>query len=90
MPSGLSAPQVRVLRALRDGMALTMYMRSERGPYYTLAGRRLSMTLLKDLERQRYISRSAALSRSAVDYELTPDGQAALAQWEGVTAAAGS
>ncbi|GGK15239.1 hypothetical protein GCM10008955_05790 [Deinococcus malanensis] len=82
MTSALTEAQARVLSALQGGAALTMHSRSERGPFYMLSGRRLSMTLVKDLERLRYISRSAGMGRSAVAYELTSDGQAALMRWE--------
>lgn len=90
MDDGLTDPQARVLRALRDGAALTMHARSERGPFYTLGGRRLSVTLLKDLERLRFVSRSAGVSRTAVAYELTPAGLVALAHWEAARPASGA
>lgn len=82
MTAGLTDPQARVLGALRDGAALIMHTRRERGAFYTLGGRRLSVTLLKDLELLRYVSRSSGAGRTAVAYELIPGGSAALAQWE--------
>ncbi len=79
----MSAPpdehEVRVLAALQRGAALVMHRRGERGPYYTLGGRRLSVTLLKALEARRWIAREGGPDRAAVTYALTAEGEAALA-----------
>ncbi|MFC4453890.1 hypothetical protein [Deinococcus sonorensis] len=71
--------QARVLTALRDGAELKSHARGERGPYYTLNGRRLSVTLLKALEGLRWIERQGRPGQPVAAYDLTPSGRAALA-----------
>ncbi|MFB9991324.1 hypothetical protein ACFFLM_04935 [Deinococcus oregonensis] len=79
MPLELTAPQARVLGALQEGALLLMHRRGERGPYYTLQGRRLSVTLLKELEALRLIEQEAGgTGRAVVAYGLTPAGRHAL------------
>ncbi|MBB5232703.1 hypothetical protein [Deinococcus budaensis] len=79
----LTEPQVRVLRAMQQGAALTAHFRPGRGPFHTLGGRRLGIVLLKELESQRLIARSGeGAGRGAAGYALTAVGEAALAGWE--------
>lgn len=79
-----SEHQVRVLKALRAGGLLVMHTRGERGPYYTLDGRWLSVTLVKGLEAARLIQREGSSGRVVASYQLTPAGESALAEWEAV------
>lgn len=82
MPLELTAPQVRVLTALSEGAPLLLHRRGERGPYYTLQGRRLSVILLKELEALRLIERENGPERAVVAYALTPEGRSALSAQE--------
>lgn len=77
-----SAHQIRVMTALRAGGTLAMHSRGERGPYYTLNGRRLSVTLVKNLEAARWITREGGASRAVAAYLLTPEGESVLVGWE--------
>ncbi len=78
----LTDAEASVLRALRDGAELAMHLRQTgRGPYYTLAGRRLSVVTFKGLEGQKFIHREGGGQVKAV-YALTPAGEAALAGCE--------
>lgn len=74
--------QIRVLTALRAGGMLIMHTRGERGPYYTLNGRRLSMTVVKDLEAARWITREGSAGRIIASYQLTSAGGSVLAEWQ--------
>jgi len=79
----LTGAQARVLRAMQTGAELTAHFRPERGPYYTLGGRRLGLVLLKDLEGQRLIARAGeGGGRAAALYTVTDAGAAALEAWE--------
>ncbi|ADV67980.1 hypothetical protein [Deinococcus maricopensis] len=84
MPT-LTDAQARVLQALQDGAALTMHARGDRGPYYTLNGRRLSMPLVKSLEANRWIEREGAGRGAASAYQLTAEGESALQAWAAPT-----
>lgn len=55
------------------------HVRPDRGPYYTLAGRRLSVVLLGELEARRLIARAG---RDRAAYHLTPLGEQVLAAGE--------
>ncbi|BDP43262.1 hypothetical protein DAETH_32310 [Deinococcus aetherius] len=79
----LTEARVRVLRAMREGAELVMHVRQTgRGPYYTLAGRRLSVVTLKELEEWRFVAREGGPGQTRATYTLTPAGEAALADWE--------
>lgn len=79
----LTDAQARVLGALRGGADLVVHVRQTgRGPYYTLAGRRLSVVTLKELEGRRLITREGGPGHTRAAYVLTPAGEAALAEWE--------
>lgn len=78
MNLALTEPQIRLLKALQEGALLLMHSRSDRGPYYTLNGRRLSVILLKELETLRLIQREGASGPAVIAYELTAAGKAAL------------
>ena len=78
--SPLPDAHLRVLRALQAGAELVRHTRLARGPYYTLAGRRLSVVLLGELESRRLIAREG---RDHAGYHLTPAGERALAEGEG-------
>jgi len=72
--------QARVLAALEGGAELRLHGRAERGPYYTLRGRRLPVTLLGALEGAGWIERDTP-TRHTSSYRLTSAGHAALAEW---------
>ncbi|GAA5514323.1 hypothetical protein Dcar01_03078 [Deinococcus carri] len=75
--------EARVLTALREGAELVRHVRQTgRGPYYTLAGRRLSMVTLKELEGRRLVALEGGSGQARAAYTLTPAGEAALAAWE--------
>ncbi|EYB68946.1 hypothetical protein DEIPH_ctg012orf0002 [Deinococcus phoenicis] len=79
----LNDAEARVLTALREGAALVMHVRQTgRGPYYTLAGRRLSVVTLKGLEGRTLIAREGGGGHTRAAYVLTQAGAAALADWE--------
>lgn len=80
-PPALTEAQAHVLQALRDGAELRRHERAERGPYYTLAGRRLSMPLLKALEGRKLVQRSGTAERGTAAYVLTLSGETALDGW---------
>jgi len=83
MDTVLTEAEVNILRALREGAELTRHLRTERGPYYMLAGRRLSMPLVKRLEAQRLIVRTGQTGGATVPYTLTSAGMDALRHSEG-------
>ncbi|WP_045234411.1 hypothetical protein [Deinococcus pimensis] len=76
----LTEAQARVLAALEGGADLVAHRRDERGPFYTLGGRRLPVTLLKSLEDARLLQRDTARSRAS-GFRLTETGRAALGAW---------
>ncbi|THF70393.1 hypothetical protein E7T06_07980 [Deinococcus sp. Arct2-2] len=82
MPLELTAPHIRVLSALQEGAPLLLHRRGDRGPYYTLQGRRLSVVLLKDLETLRLIERESGTERAVVAYALTSAGRSTLVMWQ--------
>ncbi|WP_104991829.1 hypothetical protein [Deinococcus sp. NW-56] len=80
---GLTDAEARVLSALRDGAALVRHLRQTgRGPYYTLAGRRLSVVTVKGLEGRGLIALEGGPGQSSATYALTERGEAALAEGE--------
>ncbi|MFC4637183.1 hypothetical protein [Deinococcus hohokamensis] len=80
--AGLTEAQASVLRALQAGAELKRHDRPERGSFYTLAGRRLSMPLLKALESQKLVQSEGAAGRTTASYSLTAAGKAALQAWD--------
>ncbi|SMB91123.1 hypothetical protein [Deinococcus hopiensis] len=58
---------------------MVMHRRPTRGPYYTLAGRRLSVLLFKELEARRLIS-PATSGREKTTYILSAAGEQLLAE----------
>jgi hypothetical protein len=79
----LTQEEERVLRALRDGAELTRHTRVERGPYYLMQGRRLSMPLVKQLEEKRLIAPGQSRGSTTTSYTLTPAGHGALEDMDG-------
>ncbi|WP_019587957.1 hypothetical protein [Deinococcus apachensis] len=78
----LTDAEAKVLRALREGAELAMHVRqTRRGPYYTLAGRRLSVVTFKALEGRKLIGRESGGQARTV-YTLTQVGEEALTDWE--------
>jgi DNA-binding PadR family transcriptional regulator len=82
MSRALSKAGARVLQVLREGAELTRHTRAERGPYYLMQGRRLSMPLVKQLEEQRFIAHVHSRASTTTSYTLTPAGREALEAWE--------
>lgn len=79
----LTGGEARVLAALRGGAELLRHLRpTGRGPYYTLAGRRLSVVTVKELEGRGLIALEGSPGQARANYALTERGEAALAAWE--------
>ncbi|MPY67043.1 hypothetical protein F8S09_10130 [Deinococcus sp. SDU3-2] len=79
----LTDAEARVLLALRVGADLLRHLRQTgRGPYYTLAGRRLSVVTVKGLEGRGFITLEGGPGQARATYALTERGEAALAGWE--------
>lgn len=76
----LTDAEARVLTALRGGSDLVRHLRQTgRGPYYTLAGRRLSVVTVKGLEGRGLIALEGGPGQARATYALTERGEAALA-----------
>lgn len=79
----LTDGEARVLTALRGGADLVRHLRQTgRGPYYTLAGRRLSVVTIKGLEGRGLIALEGGPGQARATYALTERGGAALGEWE--------
>nr|WP_256488286.1 hypothetical protein [Deinococcus sp. HSC-46F16] len=75
--------EARVLLALRGGADLVRHLRQTgRGPYYTLAGRRLGVVTVKGLEGRGLIALEGGPGQARATYTLTERGEAALTGWE--------
>ncbi|MDL2343252.1 hypothetical protein QOL99_03710 [Deinococcus sp. MIMF12] len=79
----LTDAEARVLAALRSGADLVRHLRQTgRGPYHTLAGRRLGVVTVKELEGRGLIALEGGPGQTRATYALTKRGEAALAGWE--------